>query len=226
MRSVQRIPEAILKPPYLRARAAAIRTVQRRSGISTAGVISPEDLGFSSEYSMRYQPSHWFALRRILRRNEVDSGDVFVDFGAGMGQVVYQAAMSYRFGRVEGVELSSELTKIAENNIHRNRHRLRCQDVRLVSCDALEYEIPDDLTVAYFFNPFQGPIFASVIDRLRDSVDRHPRRLRIIYLNPVEEQMLLDAGFRITRRLHGMRPGHVWSRSNSTRMYELPPGPA
>jgi hypothetical protein len=127
---------------------------------------------------------------------------------------------------VEGVELSSELTKIAENNIHRNHHRLRCQDVRLVSCDALEYEIPDDLTVAYFFNPFQGPIFASVIDRLRASVDRHPRRLRIIYLNPVEEQMLLDAGFRITRRLHGMRPGHVWSRSNSTRMYELPPAPA
>jgi hypothetical protein len=219
---MRRVFSNTVKPIYVAVRRAGIRTLEHCAGISTQGYLTPQQLGFSPEHRVRYEPSHWMTLWRILQRDEVGREDVFVDFGSGMGRVLYQAAVRYPFRRIEGVELSADLTAIAAGNIERNRHKFLCQDVRLVTSDVLEYEIPDDLTVAYFHNPFQGPIFAAVVERLVVSVKRNPRRLRLVYLNPVEDRMLLDAGFRGTRRLRGLRPGSEWSRSNSTRMYELP----
>lgn len=210
-----------IKPIFVLVRGGMIRTLERRAGIRTTGLITPEELGFSSEHRTRYEPSHWFTLRRILRRSEVVTDDVFVEFGSGMGRVLYQAAVRYPFSRIEGVELSPELTQVAKRNLDANRHRFRCQDIRLVTCDALDYEIPDDLTVAYFYNPFHGPIFQDVVDRLVASVMRHPRRVLLIYGNPVEEEMLLQTGFRRVRMLRGLRPGREWSQSNATSMYDL-----
>lgn len=203
------------------ARNAGARALQRRAGITTAGVIAVEELGFAPDDRVRYMASQWWTLRRILPRDEVGPDDVFVDFGCGMGQVLYQAAVRYPFRRVEGVEMSPDLTAIAARNLERNRRKFACRDVRLVTSDVLDYAIPDDVTVAYLFNPFGGAIFASVAERLVRSVEAHPRRLRVIYLNPVEEPVLLGAGFRPVRRRRGFRPGAEWSRSKATVMYEL-----
>ena len=211
----------VVREPYVRVRSLGIGVLQRRAGIKVSGVISPEELGFSPEHNSRYEPSHWFTLHRMLPKREVTSDDVLVDFGAGMGLVVCQAATRYPFRRVEGVELSDDLMQVAEGNVNNSRSRFQCQDIRLITGDALEYEIPDDLTIAYFANPFRGPVFKSVLDRLVASAERSPRRIRLIYINPIEEQMVLDAGFKMTRQLRGLRPSREWSRSNATRMYEL-----
>lgn len=160
------------------------------------------------------------SLRRILPPQEVTDRDVFVDFGSGMGRVVLQAAR-YPFRKVIGVEVSETLHGIARENIDHNRWRLRCSDIDLVHADVLEYEIPDDVTVAFLYNPFQGEIFAIVIERLLQSVERNPRPLRIIYVNPVEERLLLGAGrIQHVRTVAGWRPSREWSRSNSINLYE------
>jgi len=87
----------------------------------------------------------------------------------------------------------------------------------------LDYVVPDDVTVAYFANPFTGSIFAAVLDNLLSSLQRNPRTLRLIYLNPVEERMVIQRGGRPIRTVRGMRPSREWSRSNSIRMYLLEP---
>ncbi|GAC1439833.1 MAG: class I SAM-dependent methyltransferase [Solirubrobacteraceae bacterium] len=210
-----------VRPVYRFARRFIVETVaERLAGIRTEGRIPPEELFEDSAHRSRYEPSGWLALRRILKRNEVSATDVFVDFGSGMGRVVFQAAWKYPFRRVIGVELSEPLNEIARRNIERNRSRLRCADVQIVQADVLDYDVPEDATVAYFNNPFLGPIFQAAVDKLVESLERAPRRMRVIYSNPIEEQMLLDAGFRQVRALRGMRPGADWSRSNSVRMYE------
>jgi hypothetical protein len=98
---------------------------------------------------------------------------------------------------------------------------MRCRDVELVVADAREHQVPDDVSVVYFGNPFSGAIFAAVVERLVRSVERKPRRLRVVYFNPVEHRTLIDAGFDVTKTVRGLRPGAEWSRSNSVRMYEL-----
>jgi SAM-dependent methyltransferase len=224
MRLARDVFNATLKPPYVLTRGIVIQTLERRAGIRTEGDLSPEELGISHEHQQRYRPSQWLALRRILAPGDVGPDDVFIDFGSGMGRVVYQAAAHYRFRRVIGVELSCHLHAIAVDNIERTRDRVRCRDVELVCADALSYEIPDDVTVVYMGNPFSGPIFASVLQRLVASVERNPRRLRLLYFNPVEEATVLAAGFRHTKTARGLRPGREWSRTNSTRRYELGTG--
>ena len=95
-----------------------------------------------------------------------------------------------------------------------------------MQADALDYNVPDDVTVAFFYNPFGGATFAAVIDKLIASVDRNPRTVRVIYANPVEEQMLLGTGrVRLLKSCWGMRPTREWSRSNSIRLYAIDPAP-
>jgi hypothetical protein len=83
------------------------------------------------------------------------------------------------------------------------------------------------VTVAFFDNPFVGHIFATVVDRLLASVDRAPRRLRIVYFNPVEHERLLATGrIRLVRRVSGLRPGREWARSNATFVYAVAAAPS
>ena len=107
---------------------------------------------------------------------------------------------------------------VARANVERQRPHLRCGEVSVVRSDVLDYEIPDDVTVVYLYNPFQGEIFAAVVEKLVASLDRNPRRMRIVYRTPLEEDKLLATGrFRRVRAKLGPLP---WSRASSTRMYE------
>ena len=220
---IDRLFTHVVKPPYLAVRQLVTRTMfDGRYSVDTDGVVSPGELGITDERSLEYKPAGLTRLRRILPPREVSADDVFVDFGSGKGRVVLQAALHYPFRKVYGVELSEELHRIAEKNVAAVRDRLRCPDVRLVHSDVLDFEIPDCVTVAFFYNPFVGDLFEAVVNRLVESVDRNPRPVRIVYGNPTEEAALLRTGrVRTVRTLRGWRPGRAWSRSNSYRLYEL-----
>ena len=56
------------------------------------------------------------------------------------------------------------------------------------------FEIPDDMTVAYFYYPFVGETFQRVIDNIIASLDRRPRRTRLVYVLPVMEEYILETG--------------------------------
>ena len=129
-----------------------------------------------------YQPSGWRYLRRVLRAREVGPDDVFLDIGSGRGRVLCQAGR-YGFRRMIGVEIAPELNESARRNLDRRRG-LRCRDVELVTADAAEYEIPDDVTVVYLYHPFIGDTFRRVMANIVASLDRAPRRLRLIYALP------------------------------------------
>jgi lipid II:glycine glycyltransferase (peptidoglycan interpeptide bridge formation enzyme) len=215
--------EKVVKPPYVGARHFVGSVLfDRRYHVETDGEVSVAELGLSDPRSVSYQPAGVTRLRRILPPREVSGDDVFIDFGSGKGRAVLQAALHYPFRRIYGVELSELVFEIALRNLDMCRDRLRCRDVRLIRADAATFDIPDDVTVAHFFNPFVGNLFETVIRRLLESVDRHPRRLRIVYGNPVEEAALMRTG-RVwpVRTLHGWRPGKEWARSNSFRLYEV-----
>jgi 16S rRNA G966 N2-methylase RsmD len=166
---------------------------ERRYGVRTAELIELDELGIAGAGRGYYVAASWRTLRRTLSRKEITSKDVFVDFGSGMGRMVLEAAR-FPFGRVVGVELSEQLNEIAKENVRRTRQRLHCRDIELVQTDVLAYEMPDDISVVFFNNPFQGPVFETVINRLVETLDRNPRQLKIIYYNPVEEQTVLGTG--------------------------------
>lgn len=221
---LRRVFNLVIRPPYVWLRDGAMDLVfDKRLGVRTSGEIQLDELGIAAEGRERYKGVPWLMLRRILRRRSVTADDVFIDIGSGMGRALLVAA-TYPFRRVIGVELSRELNDIAQQNIDHLTARLRCNDITVVTADAMEYEIPDDVTVVFMANPFQGAIFEAVIKNILDSYDRRPRNLRIVYVNPKEESFLLSTGrIRPVRRIRGFRPGRDWSRSNSAKLYQLQP---
>jgi SAM-dependent methyltransferase len=202
---------------------AGMQLIERVQRVDTAGIVEMDELGLDSKEREGYQGSGWIDLRRMLRPGEVRPTDVFVDLGSGKGRVVMLAAR-YPFAKVIGVELSEQLTEIARSNLANARGRRRAKQVELVASDVLEYEIPADATVIYMYNPFRGAIFETVIRRLIDSVDRNPRTVRLIYLNPKEHDRLMATGrFRQVRSAGRLRPRRDEAARSYIRMYVLEP---
>jgi len=180
-------------------KVAGDRALDRYLGIESAATVSYESLGFGpSRGDLPYVATNWIALlwlRRTLQRFGPSPQHSFVEFGAGKGRVVVVVA-GLPFGSVIGVELSSSLAGVARANIDRNRRRAVSRDVRIVEADMGTYPIPDDLAVAYFYNPSRGPAFRQAIEAIRVSLERRPRRFRLIYGNPVMHHEVVAAGFR------------------------------
>jgi hypothetical protein len=136
-------------------RSAAELLFDRRYGVRTSGKIDLSEVGLDHEDRVYYIASSWRTLRRTLQRFQIGPDDVFIDIGSGMGRMVLVASR-FPFKRVIGVELVRELHGIAQENVQRTQRRLRCADVELVNSGILDYEIPDDVTFVYMFNPFRG----------------------------------------------------------------------
>ena len=201
------------------------RAVDRRYGLPRQAALNVDlsEVDLAAPGRVWYEPSPSFVLPRILRRDEVGPDDVFIDLGCGMGRVVFEAARRYPFRRVLGVEISADFASTARGNLERNLDRLRCRDFEIVTSDILEYELPDDVTIVYMHNPFRGEVFAAALRRILDSADRRPRRLRIVYLNPMEHEQLMATG-RIREVRQGRRVLRRWSRTDYLRMYEVAAG--
>jgi SAM-dependent methyltransferase len=187
-------------------RAALSRIFARGATDETSVRATMADLGLEHPDRQPYIPSAWWVLRWLLPRSDISTSDVFVEFGCGKGRIVIDAARRYRFAQVIGVELSEELSSVARALIGEENGRLRCPDVRIENVDATTFEIPDAMTYAYMFNPFNGETFQHVLDNIVASLDRSPRRLRLIYVNPVSHEVVAASGrFRLVRMVHTTR---------------------
>jgi SAM-dependent methyltransferase len=182
---------------------------ERGDFIDTGQAVMLKDLGLDSPDRYRYVPSGRSVIPRLLRKLKAGPDDVFIDVGSGKGRAVFQAARS-PLKRVIGLELADELNEVARYNVEHNRDRLKCQDVELITGDAVEYTFPDDLTIAYFYHPFSGTTFERVIDNLIASLDRNPRELHLVYGYPMMADYIRQTGrFEQVGRMRSFRPG-IW----------------
>jgi hypothetical protein len=60
-----------------------------------------------------------------------------------------------------------------------------------------------------------------MLERLIESLERRPRSMRLLYLNPTEHAQVVGSGrFRLVRTVRALRPTPTWSRSSSTYLYD------
>lgn len=182
---------------------AGDRAVDGYFGIETATRVTHDGPEFgASRGGKHYEATNWMAVlwvRHALERFRPRLDESFVEFGAGKGRVVLVVA-TLPFGSVTGVELSPSLARAARANIARATRPLASPVVSIVEGDMGVYEIPDDLAVAYFYNPSKEPAFREAVSRIAASLDRRPRRFRLIYGNPVKHDVLLEMGFHVVHR--------------------------
>jgi SAM-dependent methyltransferase len=150
-----------------------------------------------------YLPSAWHVLPRALRAVGASERDVLLDFGCGKGRIVHQAARR-RLGGVIGVEVSPELAELARALVAAQRDQYRCPRVEIVLCDAARFRVPDEVTIAFLADSFRGNTLDRVLGNLIKSIDRRPRKVRLIYVHPMcGDQVLATGRFRLARWQRG-----------------------
>jgi SAM-dependent methyltransferase len=159
----------------------------RRLGVRTfgfrAGCGGPGD----SDWQVHYVPTAYRDILRNLRFINLNSDDVFVDLGCGLGRAVFVASWLGAKGSV-GVEINEDLCNQARTNYRRSN--LAKRDIEFFCMNAKQFK-SSDVTVLYMFHPFGETTLRQVLRNIEEGLAESPRRrLRIVYFNPVFENVL------------------------------------
>lgn len=175
------------------------REFDARHAIDTAGVAHLRTLEIQSanrDFGVRYEATNpeWF--RDLVGSLPIDYREfLFVDFGAGKGRALALAS-EFPFRRIVGVEFSPELADVARRNVASFRsERQQCLEFEVVCSDAVEFELPRDPAVLYFYNPFGEPVLSRVLGNIRRSYDDAPRTLYLVVTGDAPLASFTDAGF-------------------------------
>jgi len=140
-------------------------------------------------------------LEDVLKTLHISPTDAAVDIGAGKGSAMITLA-KWPFRLIDGIEISPMLVRIAQRNLA----RLHCARGTIALCDAADFKDFDPYTFLYVFNPFPEMVMGSVLGNLQDSLARNPRRLTLVYKNPVSHALVLASGFRQTAEFRHHSP--------------------
>jgi len=141
-----------------------------------------------------YQPTEPALFHEMLQSLGIDfAGFTFVDLGSGKGRTLLMAS-EYPFRRIVGIELLPELHRVARENLRKYASKTqKCFALEVVRADARAFQFPAEPTVLYLFNPLPEAGLVAVIRNLEESLRRHPRRVFVLYHNPLLETILLSS---------------------------------
>jgi SAM-dependent methyltransferase len=168
-------------------------------GAGTGGIIGANDLDGDTEtlaHASASFPSSFLVLHEVVRCGLPScEGRVLVDLGCGRGRALMFFA-TLPLQKVIGVEFSQSLCRTATDNMR----RFYCKNARtmpeweIVNCDARHFDVPDDATIFYLFNPFDAVVLREVMRNIVRSIRRQPRECTIVYANPVHAGELFNWG--------------------------------
>jgi predicted RNA methylase len=161
-----------------------------RRGTDTSGMVMPWELKDQSNAPIDGNPYASLTSARIrellVAAESVASETVLVDLGSGKGRVLL-VAQEFPFKRIVGVEWSGELHAIAQTNVAIAAVSGQAPDARfeLLQMDAAAYAFPTEPLVVFLFNPFGAATMAHVVANLELTLAAYPRRVIVIYANPL-----------------------------------------
>lgn len=138
-----------------------------------------------------YQPTEPALFHEMLAALKIAFEDfTFIDLGSGKGRTLLMAS-DYPFRRIIGVELLPELNRVAEANLRKYKSEAqKCFQLESRRADALQFVFPAEPVVLYLSNPLPRAGLAHVIENIERSFDEHPRQIRVLYHNPIHEDVL------------------------------------
>jgi hypothetical protein len=90
--------------------------------------------------------------------------------------------LEFPFARVDGIELSPEISAIARRNF--NILGVPGSRLEIHVGDARRFDGLDQYAYVYLYNPFPSRVFKEFMEVVFESLSRCPRELTIVYNNP------------------------------------------
>ena len=172
-------------------------TGEKKYGINTTGADELKKLekaGIDISHATIYMPVSYSLLEIIFQHLPDSSRNHFLDLGCGRGRALCVAAHQ-GFKKVTGIDFSKELCDSAKENLKLTKNKIPELHFNVINNDAFYFKIPDNVDCIFFFNPFDEIIMSGVINNIAESLQNNPRRLYIIYVNPLHKEQFVKAGF-------------------------------
>lgn len=137
----------------------------------------------SDQYRYPYEPTPYSVLERLANSGLIRKKDVVLDYGCGKGRVEFFLSYQTR-AKTIGIEYDERIYKAAVEN---QKNAVSGAKTEFVLARAEEYEVPPEVTICYFFNPFSIELLRKVMARIVESYYTKPREITLCFYYPSEE---------------------------------------
>jgi SAM-dependent methyltransferase len=158
-------------------------------GVDFSGVVEPEEVGLDPKHVVESSPSWNKYLVRLLKDLHINNQDTILDIGCGKGSAML-AMLKFPFARVDGIELSKEISEIAIRNLT----KLKKQRWQIFNGDAITYEDYHAYSMLYLYHPFRDEIMRQVVANIHSSISGREQEMLVIYNNPVCHELIVKDG--------------------------------
>ena len=169
-----------------------------------------------------HESTDYEVLMRIFEEIYINPDDTIVDFGCGMGRVLFYCNNRF-FCNVKGIELNPEvynaLNKNAEN--YHSKFMEQREKFALLNMHAGEYEISPADNFFYFFNPFSAEVLEGIIKKIMRSVHENLRQITIILYYCTFEMMSVIRKFPLRLDKVIKLPGYEEEKKKKAYIYTL-----
>jgi len=178
-------------------------TGEKKYGINTTGadeLFKLEKQGIDISHATIYMPVSYSLLEETfkqLKNGSTQQQTHFLDLGCGKGRALCVAA-HLGFRKVTGLDFAKNLCEAAKKNLAITKQKIPELEYKVINNDAFYFEIPDDVDCIFFFNPFDEIIMSAVVNNIFASLKSNPRKITIIYVNPLHKELFLKAGYKET----------------------------
>ena len=186
-------------------------------GTDTGGIVPLWKLRIQSPHRQEgvwYEASDPAVVRSAIASLPIEYEEfAFVDLGSGKGRTLLIAS-EHPFRRVIGVEFASELNAVATANIMKYQSpKRKCEAVSSICADAATFELPEESTVFFLFNPFGEQVISKFLFNLKTSLGTNKRQIYIFYYNAVFGRLFDEADFLhcVEIAIHSSMPLGVWT---------------
>ena len=140
-------------------------------------------------------PASYDLLENFFSRINLKEYRHFVDIGCGKGRAICVAA-SFGAKKITGVELSKDLCVSAKENLSETKKKYPDLKYDVYNNDAFYFKIEKDVDCIFMFNPFDETIMSGVLENIETSLQKNPRKITVIYINPLQKHLFLESGFK------------------------------
>ena len=177
---------------------------EKKYHLSTLGIddlTNMQDKSIDITHATMYMPLNYFVLDKLMKQVvKFSNNKTFLDIGCGKGRAISVAAY-YGFEKIVGVDFSKELCDDAFNNTKFLTQKFPSASFTIINEDAFDFEIDDDITTIFLFNPFDKVVTYGVLENIMKSYKKNARTIRVLYANPQYKYIFFDEGFVETYRI-------------------------
>ena len=152
---------------------------------------SGRDDSNSNQYNYPYEPTPYAVLERLANSGLIGKKDVILDYGCGKGRVDF--FLNYQTkAKTIGIEYDERIYQTVLGNqktaiTEKNNYAGSAKNTTFLLERAEQYEVPEEVTCCYFFNPFSVELLQKVIARVIESYYKKPRKMRLFFYYPSKE---------------------------------------